>query len=173
MRTLTVLLLVGLAAGAGLGAAQSATTVTATNDHPCAAEGRNATTLQWRAHCAQNMTTFLRASIEQFNENRSLLLAQHEANESHVRATFADGKLAALQDCLAQAAPFGRNASGPHSGVLAACLKEKMAPLRDAAKASHQAERQSLGDALQAARETAKARFAAQRDAWLAANPKP
>jgi L-asparaginase II len=181
MRLLTILtLLVLVAGGLGMALAQPGATsggaAGAANDRPCApatGAASNATFAQWRLACVRNMTELRRASMESFLENRTLALARHEANLSHVRATFEDGKVAALTDCLAQAAPFGRNASGPHGGVLAGCMKDKMKPLRDAAQASHKAERQTITDALQAARERAKAQFRADEQAWLAANPRP
>jgi hypothetical protein len=179
-RLLLALALFGLVAGGvGLAFAQPTTTPSGgatTTDHPCApaaGENRSAALAAWRLACARNMTELRRLAIESFNENRTLALLAHEDNLTHVRATFEDGKLAAYKDCLAQAAPFGRNASGPHGGALASCLHGKLPPLRDAAMASHQAERKAVSDALAAARDAAKAQFDQMAQAWLVANPRP
>lgn len=177
-RLLTALALLALVAG-GAGAALARTNATATYsgsapDRPCAvSDAPSAAQAEWRLACARNVTELRRLAIESFNENKTLAIIQHEDNLSHVRATFEDGKLQAYQDCLARAAPFGRNTSGPHGGALASCMKDKLQPLRQAALASHQAERQALVDAIKAARDGAKAQFQMQEQAWLAANPRP
>ena len=178
-RILLALALLGLAAGGvGLAFAQPTTTSSggAALDRPCApaaGENRSVALAEWRLACARNLTEMRRDSIESFNENRTLALLTHQDNLTHIRATFEDGKLQAYKDCLAQAAPYGRNASGPHGGVLASCLHDKLPPLRDAATASHQAERKAVADALAAARDAAKAQFDQMAQAWLAANPRP
>ncbi len=174
----TLLLLALVAGGVGVALAQSDNATTsgspAAPEKPCAASGApSAAQAKWRAECVTNMTRFRFTALERFEENKTLAILQHDANLSHVRATFEDGKLQAYKDCLAQAAPYDRNASGPHGGVLASCMKDKLAPLRQAALASHQAERQALADALKAAKEGAKAEFAALEHDWLASNPRP
>src|SRR5581483_8581679 len=141
----TLLLLALVAGGVGVALAQSDNATTsgspAAPEKPCAASGApSAAQAKWRAECVTNMTRFRFTALERFEENKTLAILQHDANLSHVRATFEDGKLA---------------------------------PLRQAARASHQAERQALPDALKAAKEGAKAEFAALEHDWLASNPRP
>jgi hypothetical protein len=119
------------------------------------------------------MTMFRRNSIEGFNENRTLARFQFEANMSRIRTTFLEGKLQAAKDCMAQAAPVPRNASGPHSGVFGGCMRAALAALRTTAQADRQANTTAWSGMAGSWRTNAKAQFEADRDAWLAANPKP
>jgi hypothetical protein len=174
-RILTIVVLLALAGAAATTAIAQSENNTTTSDGSGGAGGNgNATALhEWQREHVQNLSAFRRQALESFAENRTLLQAMFEANLSQIRTTFLEGKVAAIESCLAQAAPYGRTDKGPHDGVYADCMKTALESLRDNATAAHKAQVDNWRTSIAALREASKDQFQSDKAAWEAAHPRP
>jgi hypothetical protein len=172
MRTL---LLVTLAALVGATAA-TAYAQSANDTNSTTSTTNDAALHEWQKERRQNLTEFRRDALQSFEENRTLLRARFDANVSAIRTTFLEAKADAIQACLQQAAPYGRDADGhpgPHQGVYADCMKGKLATLRETARSDHENATKAYRTAVEALRDASVKTFQDEKAAWEAAHPKP
>ncbi|HVM45729.1 MAG TPA: hypothetical protein VM582_07310 [Candidatus Thermoplasmatota archaeon] len=112
-----------------------------------------------RAAAMAEMRAARNASLAAFHENRSAALADYREAINATRASFLENKTVVIDGCRA-----ARNESADDdNSAFAKCVSDGLKPLIEKARAEHQAAREALAERLLAAREEAKAGFAAAR----------
>jgi len=155
MRTLFLLALAALA-----GATLATAAAQSTNDTNSTSGPGAAARLEWQREHFQNLTEFRRDALRSFEENRTLLRAQTEANFSEIRTAFFEGKAQAVADCLA-AKPY------------VPCITQKLAALRATALLDHANATKDWVARIAQVRDASLALFQQEKDAWEAAHPRP
>ncbi|HWH08429.1 MAG TPA: hypothetical protein VNX21_04455 [Candidatus Thermoplasmatota archaeon] len=159
MRLLTTLLVLGLALGAFATApAQAGGPDHAPDAHPPGEEARenrtaNASALRER-HAA--LVQARHAALDAFHENRTRILAEHNATLHAIKASFLENKTKVLEDCRAARNQTSGNAT-------AKCVSDGLKPLIEKARADIAAAREAAQEALREARAAAVAKFHAEK----------